>query len=223
MFLVWQEKNNFHANSIISFLQTSFNFQETSVTIKKVGKMETWLNWRTWITAIVLALVLSALLFIMTERAFNLSGLDLFFAFTTVVSLVFNFWQMLRDRYKYVPLKNSLIGLFNDLKGRHLRAHQRQILINSKDNLQLDVNAVRMQFYDYVQENLQTLNQLREHVVAAIYTLDPQISDQQVFRAADFGQTQQEREYKEQALKRFHEKAINVVPTANISGSEGRL
>ena len=112
-------------------------------------------------------------------------------------------WQLFRDRYKYEPLKNSLIGLFNDLKGRQLRAHQRQLLITSNAGMAAPVEAVRLEFYDFVEETKMSLEEVREHVVASIYTLDPNASTQQVFRAAEFGLNMKERQFREEGMDRF--------------------
>lgn len=176
--------------------------------------MQAWLNWRMAISSIIMGGVFAALLFAWTGRSFSLSGLDLFFAIATAISLGFNLWQLFRDKYKYSPLKFSLIGLFNDVKGRELRAYNRQNLILSPAGSSLPLEAVRLEFFDYVQESIQSLQQLREHVVAAIYTLDQEGSAQQVFRAADFGLTDQERLFKEEGMERFMENARSVAAEA---------
>jgi hypothetical protein len=171
------------------------------------SSISAWLNWRTGLASVLIATLISVALFSLTDVNFSLSGLDLFFAVTTAISLAFNLWQLIRDKYKYAPLKNSLVGLFNDLKGRQLRAHQRILLITTPEGMSLDVEATRIQFYDFVQEMIQSLEQLREHVVASIHTVDPEVSNQHVFRAGDFGLTDQERKFKEEALQRFHQQA----------------
>ena len=169
--------------------------------------MGSWFNWKTAIGAIAFGLLFAVTLFMWTGQTFALSGLDLFFALTTVISLGFNLWQLFRDRYKYAPLKNSLLGLFNDLKSRQLRAPQRQLLITSNAGMSSSIEAVRLEFYDFVDETKSSLEQVREHVVAAIYTLDPDASTQQVFRAAEFGLNEQERRLREEGMDRFLESA----------------
>lgn len=167
--------------------------------------MGSWFNWRTAVASIVSGAVPAVALFSWAGETFSLSGLDLFFAITTVVSLGFNGWQLVRDRYKYAPLTNSLIGLSNDLKGRGLRAHQRQLVITSSEGMKLSVEAVRLEFYDFVGETFQNMEQLREHVVAAIKTLKPDITNEQVFRAAEFGLNEQELELRRESMQRFVE------------------
>src|SRR5688500_1326165 len=149
--------------------------------------MRAWLNWKSVVSSIVLGLVFAFSLFLWTGRQFSLSGLDLFFAITTVISIAFNLWQLFRDQYKYDPLKNSLIALFNGLKGRQLRCVERRQMLTSPSSLAADANAMRREFYDFVGETTQTLDQLKEHVVGAIHTLGPTISNEQIFRAAEFG------------------------------------
>lgn len=165
--------------------------------------MSGWFTWRTAIGSVVLGVFFAGALFWFTQRPFSLSGLELFFTITTLISLGVNLWQLFRDRYKYAPLRDSLIGLFNDLKGRSLRAYQRQLLITSPAGMALPLEAVRLEFYDFVQETTQSLEQLREHVVAAIHTLDPNASTQEVFRAAEFGLTEQERQFRKDGMDRF--------------------
>lgn len=168
--------------------------------------MRSWLNWRTAVGSVVLSLVLAYGLFAVTGRSFSLSGLDLFFAVTTAVSLALNLWQLFRDRYKYAPLKDLLIGLLNDLKARGLRVHERQLMVDSPIGMQLPLEAVRFGFWDFTRETLHGLEQLREHVVAAIQVIDPAASTQQIFRAAEFGLNEQEKRLKEEGMERFIER-----------------
>src|SRR5690606_8196316 len=100
-----------------------------------------------------------------------------------------------------------------DLKGKQLRAHQRSMLIYTKHGLELPIEAARLEFYDFAQEMFQSLDQLREHVVASIQTLDPDASTQQVFRAAEFGLTDQERRFREKGMEKFI--AQNAAAQAN--------
>jgi len=162
-----------------------------------------WFTWRTAIGSIVLAVIIAGVLFWFTKQPFSLSGLDLFFTLTTIVSLGFNLWQLFRDQYKYAPLRDSLIGLLNDLKGRQLPAHLRQQLITSPAGMTLPIEAVRLEFYDFVQGTIQDLEQLKEHVVASIHTLDPNVSNKEVFRAAEFGLTDQELQFRKEGMERF--------------------
>ena len=169
--------------------------------------MKGFFTFKSAVGSIVCGLVFAVALVYWTDRTFTLSGLDLFFAVTTVISLGFNLWQLFRDRYKYAPLKNSLIGLVNDLKNRQLRAHGRQILITSPAGVASSAEAVRLEFYDFAEETKLSLEQVREHVVAAIHTLDPDTSSSQVFHAAEFGLSEKERRFREEGLDRFMDNA----------------
>ena len=162
-----------------------------------------WLNWRTGVASVLLAAVLVGTLWLFSERSLTLSGLDLFFAITTVVSIGFNLWQLFRDRYKYEPLKNSFIGLFNDIKSRQLRAHFRQQLLTSNAGTAATADQLRLEFYDFAEETKQSLDQIREHVVAAIHTLDGSISSQQVFKAADFGMSEDEKRLRAEGFQKY--------------------
>jgi hypothetical protein len=144
-----------------------------------------------------------------------LSGLDLFFAATTAVSLGFNLWQLFRDRYKYSPIKDLLIGLLNDLKGRSLRGYNRQLLITSPAGMALPLEAIRLEFWDFTQEVYQGLEQAREHVVAAIQIIDPDASQQEIFNAATFGLNDMEQRFRKENMERFMENARRVAQAPN--------
>jgi len=162
--------------------------------------MREWINWRSAIGSVILGVVFAAALFYSTDADISLSGLDLFFAITTAVSLGFNLWQLIRDRYKYHPIKSSLIGLFNDIKARQLRVHLRHKFLASPGAMNAPIDVLRAEFADFVQEILQSYEQLREHVVANIHMVDPNASNHQVFRAADFGLTEQEKTFRSEFM-----------------------
>lgn len=183
--------------------------------------MKGWFSGRTLIGSLVLGTAIGLLLFEISGTEFTLSGLDLFFAITTVVSLGFNLWQLFRDHYKYQPLKNGLIGLFNDLKGRQLRAFQRQQLLTSQASANLPRDALQLEFFDFVQETTQSLEQLREHVVAAIHALDPNASAQQAFRAAEFGLNDQEKQFRREQMDRFMAQSRTTSGQPVASGDAG--
>lgn len=164
--------------------------------------MRGWFTWRVVILSVILGLVFTTTFVFLTAQELSISGLDLFFIITAIISIGFNLWQSLRDQYKYDPLRDSLIGLFNDLKGRSLRAFMRQQLIISPAGMSQSLESVRLQFYDFVQETTQDFEQLREHVVALIHTLDPSLSSQEVFKAADFGLTDEERQFRKEHMAR---------------------
>jgi hypothetical protein len=183
-------------------------------------RVRSWFSWRLAIGSVVLGLVFAGLLFTLTGKPLTLSGLDLFFVVMTVISLAFNLWQLFRDKYKYTPLRDSMIGLFNDLKSRQLRAYQRQLLITTEAGMELSLDAVRLEFYDYLQETNQGLEQLREHVVAAIHTLDEDASTQQVFRASEFGLTDQEKTLRDEWTKRSSWNGPSEPQAASESGAD---
>lgn len=168
--------------------------------------MGQWFGWRTAISSIALGTLFSSALWLASERTLALSGLDLFFALTTVLSIGFNLWQLFRDRYKYAPLKNSMVGLFNDIKSRQLRAHFRQQLVTSNASAAATADSVRLEFYDFAEETKQAFEQIREHVVAAIYTLDPDASTQQVFKASDFGLSENEKRLRDEGFERYQKR-----------------
>jgi hypothetical protein len=79
--------------------------------------------------------------------------------------------------------------------------------------------ALQLEFYDFVDETTQSLEQLREHVVAAIHTLDPDASSQQVFRAAEFGQNEQEQRFRVEGMERFIKDSAEAAERAHVMTS----
>lgn len=133
----------------------------------------------------------------------GLDWLDLIFLILALISLGFNLYQFLRDRYKYQPLKNSLIALFNDLKSKQSRYRQRLRAISHSTNQDISALTVKAEFSDFIEESTRSLDQLREHVVGAIHTLDPSISDQSIFRASEFGLTDVEKATRKDMAERL--------------------
>jgi hypothetical protein len=187
--------------------------------------MNTWFNWRTVVGSTVLAVILAGTLFLVAGKSFALSGLGLFFAITTVISMGMNMYQLIRDRMKYRmkyrPLNNQLIGVHNDLKNRGLRAYQRQLLLTTPEGMAADVNSLRLEFFDFTNETNLAFNTLREHVVAIIHTLDPNATSSRVFRAADFGLNEQERAFNATYMKRYTENVFRQQPDASTSSESG--
>ncbi len=179
--------------------------------------MTAWLTWRTIIGSLLAGSIYSIMLFHWSDKQFSLSGTEIFFAVTTIISLALNLWQLIRDRYRYGPLKGSMFGLLNDLKSRQLRAYQRQALITSPAGMALPLEAVRLEFYDFAGEAIQGGEQLKEHVVGIIHTLDPAASTQQVIRASEFGLTEQDRRLREQ----FLERQMQTSPPVSQDAAEG--
>ena len=160
-------------------------------------------NVRYYLVSIVSGLVGAAILFYANAVPFTLSGLDLFFAGTTIISLGFNLWQLSRERFKYEPLKNSLIAVFNDLKAKQLRAHNRQQLLLSASSQKSTLEATQREFFDFTAEMNLAFEQLKEHTVGAIHTLDASVSSSDVFRAANFGMTEDELRQRKEYLESF--------------------
>jgi hypothetical protein len=84
------------------------------------------------------------------------------------------------------------------------------------------VEAVRLEFYDFAEETKQALEQLREHVVAAIHTLDPGASTQEVFRAADFGMSEKEKRLRLEGFERYLQRTESDAPRPAIASEPQR-
>lgn len=141
---------------------------------------------------------------------FTLSGLDLFFAATTVVSLGINLWQVSRERFKYDPLKNSLIAVFNDLKGKQLRTYNRQQLLLSPSSQKSTLEAIHREFFDFTAEMNLAFEQLKEHTVGQIHTLDPSVKSADVFQAAVFGMSEDDLRRRKEYLDSFASRSASA-------------
>lgn len=153
--------------------------------------------------------------------ATSLSTLDLFFVGTTCISIAINIWQIARDRHKYAPLKYHLIALFNDLKSRQLRTFQREQLLLLPVTANLPQHAIVLSFVDFIRETQQGLEQLREQTVGAIYSVDPDVSGTQVFRAAEFGLNEEEMKIRKEHMRRYADGFRAVDPLLNNLQSGG--
>jgi hypothetical protein len=132
-----------------------------------------------------------------------LSMLDVFFIVSALISLGFNLWQWVKDKNRYDPIVNALIGVFNDLKDRELRAYQKALLLEHQTFKAMSAEALRASFWDFAQEMIRANEQLREHIASVIYTLKPEASTETIYKAAEFGLTPEERQFRKQNAERY--------------------
>jgi len=121
-----------------------------------------------------------------------------------IVSVVINIIQYQKQRQMKKetlrPIYNGLIGLFNDVKNKGTHCHRRQNLLFARDNPYNTVEALKRNFYEFIIETISHFESLREHIVPILKTVDP--SEESVFKGADFGITDKEKEVR----KKFDER-----------------
>lgn len=121
-----------------------------------------------------------------------------------VVSLILNLVQYLRDRYKYKPIYNSLLGMFNQIRldTQSLTTH-RQILID-ENNPHNDFQALLWDYAQFIDRIINSYSGMREHIVSALKAINE--SEQKIFRAQEFGLTNAEKENADQFARHWKEK-----------------
>ena len=143
----------------------------------------------------------------------ELTGLEIFFISTTIISVFFNLFQLVvwwRDRKNlYRPISNSLVGLFNDIKAKATHAYMNQQLLFSQINPHKDINTLRWEFAAFTQTVINYLQGFQESVVAVLVSLNPNDRDgRQAFRAGEYGQTEQEKQMRQDMMERFRKQQL---------------
>lgn len=120
-----------------------------------------------------------------------------------IVSIVFNIIQWQKQRIFYKPIYNALAGLFNDIKTKEIHCYGWQKALESNANPEKDADSLRHQFLWFIRETIIHFAGIKEHIVAALKTMDK--SDKEIFKAADFGLTPEEKRQREEFFKRGRE------------------
>ena len=131
----------------------------------------------------------------------NLTGLEIFFIGTTILALFLNLYQlMLSIKAKaslQAPLSNSLIALFNDVKSKSTSVFDTQQFLFHKQNPHKDIDTLRWEYFQFTKNVINFLNGFQENLVGALVTLNPEDKQgEKAFKAADYGLTEQEKEFK---------------------------
>ncbi len=128
---------------------------------------------------------------------------ELIFLALAIISLVINIIQWQKKKTLYKPIKNDLVGLFNDIAVKRLHYYSTQKELEGQTNPYSDLNALKHSFLTFVSGTIIDLSGIREHVVAALKTMD--ISDREIFKASDFGLTAEEKKQQEEFFRRGRE------------------
>lgn len=127
------------------------------------------------------------------------STLELVSLGITVGLGILNIVQLLRNRHMkkdtFKPIYNGLIGVFNDVKNREKQSSTKLSSLYSEGNPYGSLEVVKMNYHDFIRENIQNLASLREHIVPILKTIEP--NQDKIFQASDFALTTQEKEFKD--------------------------
>lgn len=161
----------------------------------------------------------------MNDPWLQLTKLEVFFIATTLISLFFNVFQAMiwwRDQKNlFRPLSNSLVALFNDIKAKSLHCFFVQNTLWNPNNPHKEMDTLRWEYGAFTQTMITALQGFQESVVGVYTTLNPDDKDgAKVFRAADYGLTQQEREFKQKNLERLQAQSAGPAPAAPAPAAE---
>jgi hypothetical protein len=147
------------------------------------------------------------------EVLLNLTGLEIFFISTTILSLFLNLYQLMTAKKEraalQAPLSNSLIALFNDVKSKTTSVFETQQFLFHKQNPHKDIDTLRWEYLQFTKNVINLLNGFQENLVGALVTLNPKDKQgEKAFKAADYGLTEQEKELKREYMGRLKDQQI---------------
>lgn len=143
----------------------------------------------------------------------TLSGLDVFFIITTIISLVFNIIQWRESKAWRDPLSNALVGTFNDIKSKtNVVFFSYNALFNPK-NPHKTVETMQWEYGLILQYMLNFLQGLQEQVVSVLVSLRPDDKEGKLaFHAGDYGLTPQDKEFRKQHFEQFKARMAPAPP-----------
>lgn len=155
----------------------------------------------------------------MKEVALELTWLDIIFLGLAVVSLVMNIYQWLDRKRLELPLRNSALALFNDIKAKTGNIQFMNGALFNPNNPHKDIETLRWEYGLFQQAMYAFLQGFQENVVAILVTLSPGDREgKQAFRASDYGLTKFEKEgreaYQRQLLEQHQPPDLDRAPPA---------
>jgi len=165
------------------------------------------------------------------QTIIQLTGLELFFIATTVISLFINLYQFMiwrRDQKNiFRPMSNALIALFNDIKLKGINVYLAQQVLFRENNPHTDIATLRWEYAAFTQTVIAYMQGFQEALVGILATMNPDDPDgARVFRASDYGLTADERELKRRSLERMVQTPLSAQPSpqaqaAHAAGERG--
>jgi len=137
----------------------------------------------------------------------ELTGLEVIFLVAAAVSLFFNLYQfMIAQRDKkalHNPLTNSLVALFNNIKGETNMVYVSQNGLFNAQNPHQKLETLKWEYWQLLQGIITSLSGFQEAVVGMLVTFNPaDKTGDLAFRATDYGLT----EFEKQGRKEFMER-----------------
>ncbi len=147
----------------------------------------------------------------MKQTLLNLTGLEIFFIITTLVSFFFNLYQLMISRREkqslQIPLTNILAALFNDVKSKTNSVYGTQQFLFHPKSPHKEIETLRWEFWRFAEAVIDSLRGFQEALVGALITLNPKDRDGKlVFRSADYGLTEDEKKVRDEYIKRSQAK-----------------
>lgn len=141
----------------------------------------------------------------------NLTGLEIFFISTTLISLFFNLYQFMVSRREKraleLPLTSTLVALFNEVKAQTLSVYRTQQFLFHPQNPHKDMETLRWAYLSFADSVMDFLRGFQEALVGALVTLNPDDKEGKLaFRASDFGLTDAEKKFREEYVKKSQER-----------------
>jgi len=112
-----------------------------------------------------------------------------------IVSLCFNFIQYRSRKNVLKPISSTIIGLFNDVKNKNLICFIKLNGLWNPENPHKGIKTMRLDFSDFINFMNQSLFGFQEHLVALLNGIGVKSKD--VFKALDFGLTQDDKKFRE--------------------------
>lgn len=136
----------------------------------------------------------------------NLTGLEVFFIATTMISLVINLLQWRDRRTLQLPLTNALIALFNDIKAKTGNVNFVYNALFNPNSPHSNLATLRWEYGLFAQEMIGYFQGFQEAVVGVLATLNPKDKEgKQAFRASDYGLTEQEKTWRAERMRKLQE------------------
>lgn len=134
----------------------------------------------------------------------SLTGMEVFFIITTILSLGFNILQWRESKASKEPLANTLVGTFNDIKLKTNAVFFAYNALFNSNNPHKEVNTLRWEYGLFIQYVLNFLQSLQEQVVSVLVSLRPDDKEGKLaFRASDYGLTEQDKELRRESFEQF--------------------
>ena len=153
---------------------------------------------------------------ILKEVVVNLTTLEMFFIVMTILSLFLNLYQLMRARKERAalraPLSNGLIALFNDVKSKIMSVFETEQVLFSKENPHKEIDTLRWEYFQFTKNVINFLNGFQEGLAGALVTLNPADKEgEKVFKAAEYGLTESEKEIRRGYMERFKDQQIKLL------------